>query len=489
MFRAKSLRHSPLRALASQNPSILDTLKSIILPPGTRPVSPVPNFPAESLLPSAQTIVTKLSNGLRVATEKSAGDIATVGVWIDTGSRYETEATNGTAHFLEHMAFKGTKTRSQFEIERQIENMGAHLNAYTSREHTVYFAKVQKNDVKFATGFIADLLQNSVISPDAIERERDVILREMEEVDLQHSELVFDKLHQMAFRGTSLGRTIIGPQNNVVSLNRDHLSNFVKTHYTADRMVIVGSGAVDHGKLCEWASEAYSGLPSTTPENLKIVNGGKPFFIGSDVRMREDEMEQTHMALAFEGLPWVHPDALVLPVMVALLGVYDKAETAGARESAGKLSRIIAAEGLADTVMPFNTPYADTGLFGVYCIAGPEKLSELCWQVQEEITRLCYEVDEDDVRRSINQVKANIVHNLDGSQAVFEDIGRQLLTLGRRLSLNEIFQRLDAISAKDITRVANALFYDRDLAMSAIGPTVGIPDYLKLRRRTYWLRY
>lgn len=153
---------------------------------------------------SPETQITTLKNGLTVATEShSHAQTATVGVWIDAGSRAETDATNGTAHFLEHMAFKGTGRRSQHALELEVENLGAHLNAYTSREQTVYYAKSFRKDVPQAVDIISDILQNSKLENSAIERERDVILREQQEVDKQHEEVVFDHLHSVAFQGTS----------------------------------------------------------------------------------------------------------------------------------------------------------------------------------------------------------------------------------------------------------------------------------------------
>jgi processing peptidase subunit beta len=148
------------------------------------------------------TEVTTLPNGLTVATESQPhAQTATVGVWIDAGSRAETEKTNGVAHFLEHMAFKGTNRRSQHALELEVENLGAHLNAYTSREQTVYYAKSFRKDVPIAVNIISDILQNSKLENAAIERERDVILREQQEVDKQLEEVVFDHLHAVAFQG------------------------------------------------------------------------------------------------------------------------------------------------------------------------------------------------------------------------------------------------------------------------------------------------
>jgi mitochondrial-processing peptidase subunit beta len=154
-----------------------------------------------------------LPNGLTVATEAHPhAQTATVGVWIDAGSRAETDATNGTAHFLEHMAFKGTQKRTQQALELEVENLGAHLNAYTSREQTVYYAKAFRQDVSQAVDIISDILQNSKLENPKIERERDVILREQVEVDKQHEEVVFDHLHAVAFQGES------GPPVQIQSL-------------------------------------------------------------------------------------------------------------------------------------------------------------------------------------------------------------------------------------------------------------------------------
>jgi mitochondrial-processing peptidase subunit beta len=163
---------------------------------------PLRSFATTVNIPSPLTEVSTLSNGLTVATEAhSHAQTATVGVWIDAGSRAETDKTNGTAHFLEHMAFKGTKSRNQHDLELEVENIGAHLNAYTSREQTVYYAKSFRKDVPRAVDIISDILQNSKLESSAIERERDVILREQQEVDKQLEEVVFDHLHSVAFQG------------------------------------------------------------------------------------------------------------------------------------------------------------------------------------------------------------------------------------------------------------------------------------------------
>jgi mitochondrial-processing peptidase subunit beta len=180
------------------------------------------SFP-DYVLHCPETKVTTLPNGLRVATEKWHGDTACVGVFIDAGSRYETAANNGAAHFLEHMAFKGTRKRSQAQLEVGTEDMGGHLNAYTSREQTVYYAKVFKSNVNEAMDLLSDMLLNCKLDPHAVHKERDVIMREMKEVSKQKEEVVLDDLHEVAFQGTGLGWTILGPPKNVNTLTQAQL--------------------------------------------------------------------------------------------------------------------------------------------------------------------------------------------------------------------------------------------------------------------------
>merc|ERR1712093_369882 len=179
---------------------------------------------------SPSTQISTLANGFTVATESQPfAQTATVGVWIDAGSRAETDATEGTAHSL----------------ELEVENLGAHLNAYPSREQTVYYAKSFRDDVGKTVDIISDILQNSKLEESAIERERDVILREQEEVDKVTEEVVFDHLHAVAFQGQPLGRTILGPRKNILSIRKNDLQSYIKNNYTADRMVLVGAGGVE----------------------------------------------------------------------------------------------------------------------------------------------------------------------------------------------------------------------------------------------------
>ena len=190
---------------------------------------------------------------------------------------------------MEHLAFKGTNNRTQQQLEIEIENIGGHLNAYTSREQTVYYAKVFKKDVPKAMEILADILTNSKLDKEAIERERGVILREAEEVGKQYEETILDHLHETAFLGTGLGRTILGTEENIKSLTRDDLTSYINTHYTADRFVIAGAGAVNHKELVELTEKHFGKIPKT-PQTGVSIKYEPAVFTGSDKRIRFDSM-------------------------------------------------------------------------------------------------------------------------------------------------------------------------------------------------------
>jgi mitochondrial-processing peptidase subunit beta len=453
---------------------------------GARPFSSALAFP-QSVLNAPATEVSTLSNGLRVASEGGHGETATVGVWIDAGSRYETAQNNGAAHFLEHMAFKGTSKRTQEHLETEIENIGGHLNAYTSREQTVYYAQVFKKDIPQAMDILSDILQNSLLDPNAIDRERDVILREMQEVNKQQEEVIFDRLHETAYQGTGLGRTILGPEENIRSLQRSDLENYIKTHYTAPRMVVAGAGAVDHAQLVGLADSCFGKLP-TAPTGGLTVPEDPAFFTGSDVRVRMDDMPLAHVALAVESGSWTSEHAFPLMIMHNLLGCWDRTGGSG-NNMASKLCQTTAELSLAHSVNAFNTCYKDTGLFGVYAVCEPHKVQDMVWYTLEAMVRMVHNTTEEEVERARTQLKANLMMQLDGSSNVCEDIGRQMLTYGRRLTPAEIFARIDAVDAASVKNAADTFINDQDVAAAAIGPVHEMPDYNFLRRRTYWLRY
>ncbi|CAH0548744.1 unnamed protein product [Brassicogethes aeneus] len=439
----------------------------------------------EALLNVPPTKVTTLPSGIRVATEDWGSQTATVGIWIDAGSRYENAKNNGVAHFMEHMAFKGTGKRTQSQLEIEIEDLGAQLNAYTSREQTVYYSKCLSKDVPKAIEILSDIVQNAKLGEGEIERERGVILREMQEVESNLQEVVFDHLHAIAYQGTPLANTILGPTANIKSISSTDLRSYLDNHYKASRIVVAGAGGVNHDDLVKLAESSLCKLDNNYTGEVPTLEPCR--YTGAEIRVRDDSLPLAHIAIAVEGAGWSDPDTLTLMVASTLLGAWDRSQ-ASAKQNATTLARASGEGDLCHSYQSFNTCYKDTGLWGVYFVSDPLKIEDMIFNVQQEFMRLATSVTEGEVDRAKALLTANTLLQLDTTTAVCEDIGRQLLCYGRRLPPNELTHRIASITAQNVRDVCYKYIYDRCPAVAAVGPVEQLPDYTRIRASMYWLR-
>jgi processing peptidase subunit beta len=383
------------------------------------------------------------------------------------------------------MAFKGTSKRSQTDLELEVENMGAHLNAYTSREQTVYYAKSFSKDIPRAVEILSDILQNSTLGEQEIERERGVILREMQEVETNLQEVVFDYLHATAYQGTPLGRSILGPTENIKSIQRKDLVEYVSSHYKGPRMVLAGSGGVDHDELVKLAEKNFGNLSGNYEGEIPVLSPCR--FTGSEIRVRDDDMPLAHIAIAVEGPGWSSGDNIPLMVANTLIGNWDRSY-GGGNNLASRLAQHSAVSNLCHSFQSFNTCYTDTGLWGIYFVSDKMQVEDMMFNVQGEWMRLCSSVTEFEVQRAKNLLKTNLLLMLDGSTPVCEDIGRQMLCYGRRIPINEIDARIDAVDAQTVRDVCTKYIYDRCPAVAGVGPIEQLPDYNRIRSAMYWIR-
>lgn len=437
---------------------------------------------------SSRFQTTVLDNGLTVASEIMPGTkTATVGVWINAGSRADSPKSSGTAHFLEHLAFKGTQKRTQLNLELEVENMGSQINAYTSRENTVYYTKCLKRDISQNVEILSDLLTKSKLEPRAIQSERHVILQESDEVDKMYDEVVFDHLHAVTYKNQDLGRTILGPRELIKIINRDDLVNYISTNYKGDRMAVIGVGSIDHEDLVKQAKQYFGNIKKST-EPFHQSGGDLPVFYGNEVKIQDDGLPQTYVALAVEGVSWSAPDFFTASVANGLVGTWDRSIGVGSN-SPSPLAITAATGGpgktpIVNSYMAYTTSYADTGLMGVYFVA--ERDTDLLLftnAVLKEWARLkSGDITEDEVERSKAQLKASLVLALDDSTAIAEDIGRQLVNTGFRLSPGEVFERIEAITRKDVVDWANYRLKDKPIAVSALGNVKSLPSLKDLTK-------
>eukprot|EP01004_Peranema_trichophorum_P003340 NODE_2332_length_1612_cov_81.615178_g2003_i0.p1 GENE.NODE_2332_length_1612_cov_81.615178_g2003_i0~~NODE_2332_length_1612_cov_81.615178_g2003_i0.p1 ORF type:complete len:495 (+),score=102.43 NODE_2332_length_1612_cov_81.615178_g2003_i0:55-1485(+) len=446
---------------------------------------------------------TALPNRFKIASQYRPSQTCTVGVWINAGSGLETKETNGTAHFLEHLNFKGTAKRTKRDLEYGMEKIGAHLNAYTSREHTCYYIKCLKKDVNEAVDVLADILLNSKRTDKDIESERSTILQEKEEVESRIDEVLMDHLHSAAFELDPLGLPILGSVENIKSINQSMVSDFVSKHYVGGNMVLVGCGGIEHGQLVDLSSKYFGGLPEGKPRGPKFIR-----FIGSQKQECNDYLPQSHYIIGFQtpGSRDVNT-YYQFRLIEQLLGSYtrDKGEAAyscftraivadfsdghtGALRSFRKYDH-----NMVHSLQALYTPYADIGIFGFYVIADSGEtytgeLTEIMHYGMRELIRLTQFVSDEEFERAKNQLKVQIMVNLDGTTNVADDIGRQVLWFGAREPLHVIFDRIDKITKEDIVRTANEYFYDKDPVLASIGNSANLPTYETVKRQTFSIR-
>jgi predicted Zn-dependent peptidase len=387
--------------------------------------------------------VSTLANGLRVATDTMTGvETVSVGVWIEAGSRFETPAISGASHFLEHMVFKGTRRRDARAIAEEIESVGGHLNAHTSREYTAFYAKVLKDDVALAVDVIADFLQNATLEDSELNRERTVVIQEiMQSLDTP-DDVIFDRFQETAYPDQPLGRPVLGAPEKIEQLSRETLLNYMREHYGAPRMVVAAAGNIAHAHLLDLATRAFADLPTST-----AVRRDTARYRGGDWRLERD-LEQVHIVLGFEGVGYRDPDFYPLSVLTTLLG-------------GGMSSRLFQEarekRGLVYNIYAFPSSYTDTGLFGIYAGTGEDEVAQLLPVITDQLAAVCEGVPEAEVARARAQIRAGVLMSLESTSARCEQLARQMMIFGRPIPVDETMQRIEAVDSEAVTRVARRL--------------------------------
>lgn len=410
-----------------------------------------------------------LANGMRVVTHTMPHlETVSLGVWVDAGSRYETPELNGVAHMLEHMAFKGTTRRTARMIVEEIESVGGHLNAYTSREQTAYCAKVLKEDVELALDILADILQHSLFDEEELARERTVVLQEIAQVNDTPDDLIFDRFQETAFPDQPLGRSILGRAPLVAAMARETLAAYMGSHYDAPRMVLAAAGRLEHERIVDVAARLFDSVPRDHERALEPAR-----YVGGDRRERR-ELEQVHFLLGFNGVPYHDEAYFAHQVLSALLG---------GGMSSRLFQEVREKRGLAYSVYSFTASYLDAGIFGVYAGTGAGELADLVPVVCDEIREVATAVREDELLRARAQMKAGLLMALESPSARCEQLARQLMIFGRVLPTEELIEKIEAVDRGALCRAARRLCEDGAPTVAAIGPIDRLESFERIRER------
>jgi predicted Zn-dependent peptidase len=405
----------------------------------------------------------KLANGLTVVSH-AMPEVETVslGLWVGAGSRSEAPGEHGVAHFLEHMAFKGTARRSAQDIAEEIEAVGGELNAATGVDSTAYYAHVLRKDMPLAL----DILSDIVVAPrfDKIElaRERDVILQEIAAAMDSPDDIAFDLVQEAAYPGQALGRPILGTAESVSRFKRDHLGAYLSAHYHGPNMVLAAAGAIDHGALLAEAERGFGSfdpMPAAPPEAATYTGG---------IRRSDKTFEQTHVVLAFEGPHYRHPDYFTAQICAGALG---------GGMSSRLFQEVRERRGLCYAIYAFASGISDSGMLTIHAAGSSDRAHNLFAVIRDELVKAAEKgFRADEVARVKAQLKMGLLTGLESSSARAEQLARQILIHGRPLSSEELIEKVDRVEAHDMQALIERMLAS-PVSLATVGPILHVARF------------
>lgn len=401
-------------------------------------------------------------NGVRIVLENipTVRSVA-IGVWIHTGSKDENLVNNGISHFLEHMFFKGTKTKSAKEIAESFDSIGGQVNAFTSKEYTCYYAKVMDTHAKFALDVLADMFFNSTFDQTELNKEKNVVNEEIKMYEDAPDDIVHDLVARAAFGDHSLAYPILGTKETLDSFDSQKLKDYVRDMYTPEKVVISVAGNISEDFMNE--VEALFGQY----DNQKVdVEQHSVAFMPNKLA-RKKETEQAHLCMAFEGLPIGHKKNYHLTILNNILG---------GTMSSRLFQDVREEKGLAYSVFSYQSTYKDIGLVTLYGGTGNEQLDELYNTMKQTVDTLVeHGITEKELANSKEQLKGGLMLSLESTNSRMSRNGKNELLLGRHKSLDEMVEQIDAVTLEEVNELAKEIF-SKDCAVAVINPTGTLPS-------------
>ncbi|MEI2735141.1 MAG: pitrilysin family protein [Rhodoblastus sp.] len=399
---------------------------------------------------------TSLPSGLRIVTDRMEGaETAAVAVYVAVGSRNESAAEHGLSHLIEHMAFKGTKSRDARAIAAEIEEAGGDLNAETASEHTAYLARLLPGEVDRALEIFADILTDSVFDPQELDREKNVVLQEIAAVEDDPDDLVMELMDKAAFPDQPLGRPILGTKKTVKSFDAGMIRAYLDRFYGANSLIVSAAGAVRHDEIVRAAERLFGAMPQVAPPAYEPAR-----YRGGEARSRHGA-EQANVVIAFEGVGHRDTDACAAHVFSGAVG---------GGMSSRLFQEVREKRGLAYSIDTFNWSYDDTGLFGLQAATDPRDAAELAHVAMDCMASAVEDLDEAELRRAKAQAKVSLLAALESSPSRVNQIARQTAIFGRVLARSEIIGEIDGLTLAGVRAVGRRLLSSAP-TLATVGPT------------------
>jgi predicted Zn-dependent peptidase len=380
-----------------------------------------------------------------------------LGVWVQTGTRDELPEENGISHFIEHMMFKGTKRRKASDIAESLEAVGGHLNAFTGKELTCYYAHILDEHLPIAIDVLADMLTDSVFDPEEMAKEKSVIIEEINSVEDTPEDWIQDLFMRDLFPQHALGFSTLGTREIIGALQREQQFDYIRRHYTQNRLLVAAAGNVNHADLVAQVGERFNVLSSN---GARVVLPPSAKSMPNSVT--EDKCSQTHICLGTLALRFNDPRKFVLLVLNTLLG-------------GGMSSRLFQTireqHGLAYSVFSFQDFMMDTGVFGVYMGTDPDRAEQATTLLRQELRRLCEEhVSAGELERTINQLKGSLMLGLESTSSRMSRLAKMEIYLGEYVTLDEVCSGIASVTAEQINQLAQELFAEERMTSTIIRP-------------------
>lgn len=402
---------------------------------------------------------TVLDNGIRVITEEiDHVRSVSLGAWVEGGSRHEDGLTNGMAHFIEHMLFKGTRRRSAFEIAAAIDSVGGAMNAATGKELTSFYIKIPDYHLEMAIDLLADLFTGSCFDETEIGREKSVILQEIRMVEDTPDDYVYDFFDGMFWGDHPLALPVLGTKKGIEAFGRDDLLRFFRERYCGRRLVLTAAGRLKHDRLVEWAQRAFGSLPE--------IPGSEPPVAAPVARatraVLHKELEQVHLIVGFPGPSSLSAERHAGVVLNTVLG---------GSMSSRLFQEIREKRGLAYEVGSFLAPYRDAGLFGIYAGTGREHVKETLRLIRQETDRLCGDpLSAGELRSAKELLKGQFLLGMESTDNRMTALAKSEICFGRQRTPEEIVAQIEAVTSEEVRTLANGMFRPEALSIAALGP-------------------